>query len=607
MINRGSWKKAWSILDARERRNAWITLAVVILGALSSALMVGSILPFLSVLSDPGQIQEVSALAWAYEAFNFKSDYTFLVALGFASIFVIATSSVLQIAKTYVVARFAMMRVHSISHRLFIAYLRQPYYFFLDRHTGEMTTRVLAESEQLVTQFLRPAAELIAAALTVISIVVLLLWVNPTIAVIAFSILGGIYGAVYAFSRHILKRYGKVRTSSNSERFRIANEALGGIKDIKLLGREGFYAARYANPSQRMAHAIVRVQVISQVPQFVLQTVAFGGVILLCLFLMNAEALASGAALGGILPILGVFAFAGQRLMPELGKLYQSLAILQAGGAAVDVVHDDLVENAGSGNLPRVIPSALGFKKHIEFQQISYRYPNAEHAGLRDVSFNIIAGERVGVVGSTGAGKTTLADLVLGLLPPSRGQILVDGTEISDDNLRAWQQAVGYVPQDIFLTDASISENIALGVPPQEIDEARVRRAAEIARIDAFIHEELPGGYATTIGERGVRLSGGQRQRLGIARALYHDADLIVFDEATSALDNLTEREVMAAIDALPGDKTVLMIAHRLSTVKNCDKILVLDKGLLVGCGTWDALMSENVLFQNIARPSEVV
>lgn len=224
----------------------------------------------------------------------------------------------------------------------------------------------------------------------------------------------------------------------------------------------------------------------------------------------------------------------------------------------MDVVHDDLMGKARSGNLPEVIPSALGLKHCVEFLGVSYHYPNAELAGLKDVSFDIRAGERIGIVGSTGAGKTTLADLMLGLLPPSEGRILVDGTEITKDNLRAWQQTVGYVPQDIFLIDASISENIALGVPPQEISAARVRRAAEIARIDTFIREELPDGYATTIGERGVRLSGGQRQRVGSARAMYHDADLIVFDEATSALDNLTERDVMFAVDMLPGEKLYL-------------------------------------------------
>ena len=605
MINLDTWRKGWALLDARERRNAWITLAVVILGALSSALMVGSVLPFLMVLSDPGQIARVPALTWAYEVFGFTSDYAFLIAMGLACFAFIVLSSLIQVAKTYAVARFALMRVHSISHRLMIAYLRQPYAFFLNRHTGEMSTRVLAETQEVVNGFLRPAAELIAATLSVIALVGLLLWVNPVVAAISFALLGGLYGVVYVLSRRALKQYGLVRAEANSDRYRIANEALGGIKDIKLLGREASYAARYAAPSYRMARALTSVQLISQIPQLTLQAVAFGGVILLCLILMDPQGLASGAALGGILPTLGLFAFAAQRLMPELSKLYSSIAKLQVGSAAVNIVHDDLIDKAGSGSLPSAIPSALGLNQRLELVDVSYRYPSAELAGLTGVTLDLKAGERIGIVGSTGAGKTTLADLVLGVLQPSKGLIVADGTPITEANLRAWQQSVGYVPQDIFLTDASISENIALGEPPQEIDEARVRRAAEIAQIDTFILEELPDGYATTIGERGVRLSGGQRQRIGIARALYHDADLIVFDEATSALDNLTEREVMTAIDALPGDKTVLMIAHRLSTVKHCDRIIVLDKGRVVDCDTWDRLMANSATFQSIAQPHD--
>jgi ABC-type multidrug transport system fused ATPase/permease subunit len=211
-------------------------------------------------------------------------------------------------------------------------------------------------------------------------------------------------------------------------------------------------------------------------------------------------------------------------------------------------------------------------------------------------------GARIGIVGGTGAGKTTLADLVLGLLNPANGRLLIDGVPVTQNNLCAWQQSVGYVPQDIFLTDASLSENIALGVPLKDINQARVVEAAQIAQIDQFITSDLPEGYDTKIGERGVRLSGGQRQRIGIARALYQNADLIVFDEATSALDNLTEREVMSAIDALPDDKTVVMIAHRLSTVKQCDRIIVMDAGAIVGIGTWDNLLETNAAFQNIAQ-----
>ncbi|MBC7286092.1 ABC transporter ATP-binding protein, partial [Hoeflea sp.] len=601
MVDPATWKKAWALLDARERRNAWIVLGIIIISALASAVMVGSIMPFLAVLADPGRIGATPALAWAYETLGFSTDYGFLIALGVGSFAVILLSSLIQIARTWAVARFANMRIHSISHRLLESYLGQPYSFFLNRHSGEMGPRVLAESEQIVQQFLLPAAELMAASLTTLAIVAVLLWVNPGVAIVAFAVMGGLYALIYTATRRALKRLGAIRVETNRQRFRLANEALTGIKDIKLLGRETAYLTRYAVPSTRMARAQAQVAVLSQVPQFALQAVALGGVLLLSLVLIDPAGISSGAALGGLLPVLGVFAFAGQRLMPELSKLYRSLAQIQAGTAAVDAVHEDLVLKRYARNLPRKTPPALGLKQALRLENISYSYPNSDQAGIRDVSLHIAAGEKIGIVGSTGAGKTTLADLVLGLLEPSNGRLIADQTPITADNARAWMLSVGYVPQDIFLTDAPISENIALGVPPDVIDHERVRQAARIARIDSFIMTDLADGYATHVGERGVRLSGGQRQRIGIARALYHDADLIVFDEATSALDNLTEREVMTAIDALPGDKTVLMIAHRLSTVKRCDRIVVLDQGRLVGCDTWEALMDGNEAFRRIA------
>ncbi len=604
MLDLTTLKKAWALLDARERRNALRVLAVAAVSAFATTAMVGSVMPFLSVLSEPSRIQDVPQLAWAYERFGFASPYGFLVALGMGALVVIVLAIAIQVLKVYAVARFAMMRVHSISHRLLARYLGQPYEYFLDHHSGEMGTRVLAEAQEVVHQFLKPMAELITATLTVAALVGFLFWVEPLVSLAAFGIFGGVYGATYALSRMQLLRLGQARAAANAERYRIATEALGGVKDIKLLGRERAYVDRFQGPSQRMADAQTRAEVLSHVPSHVIQGIAFGGVVVLCLALLEPGALADGTGLGTILPVLGVFAFAGQRMMPELGKLYGSAARIQAGKAAVDIVHADLVGQPAA--LPRHMPDALGLREALQLDGVSYRYPKADHAGLTDIALTIRAGEKIGVVGGTGAGKTTLADIILGLLRPHSGRLIADGTTVLDTNLRAWQQSVGYVPQDIFLTDASVAENIALGIAQDEIDAARVTRAARIASIDRFIREELPEGYDTKVGERGVRLSGGQRQRIGIARALYHDADLIVFDEATSALDNLTEQEVMEAIDALPGDKTVVMIAHRLSTVKRCERIVVMEAGRIVGCDGWEALMQSNPSFQKIAKLSEV-
>ena len=602
MIDFSVWKKAWALLDARERRNAWIVLAVVVMSALSSAVMIGSVMPFLSVLSEPERIHEVKVFAWAYAMGGFDSDYGFLVALGLTSLLVIVGANLMQIARSWILTRYTTMRIHSFSYRLLSVYLGQPYEFFLSRHSGEMSTQILAETQQVVIQFLTPAADAIASFLTILVIVLLLVWVNPVVAFTSFFLLGGIYGGIFLLSRRLVTQKGRIRADANSSRYRITNEALGGVKDIKLLGRESAYVSRYQGPSQRMARADVFVNVVSQLPQNAMQAVAFGGMIILCLLLVAPESLASGQALGGIVPLLGVFAFAGQRMLPELSRLYYGLNRLQYGAAAVEAVYRDLVLSDLAGPLPEIAPSALGLKREIGLDRISYHYPNADRPGLSEVSLTIRAGEKIGVIGSSGAGKTTLADLILGLLQPSEGSFYVDGIAVDEGNVRAWQRSVGYVPQDIFLTDASIAENIALGILPEDIDHSRVEKAARIAHLDRFIRDELAQGYNTTVGERGVRLSGGQRQRIGIARAMYHDADLIVFDEATSALDNITEREVMEAIDGLPGDKTVLIIAHRLTTVQRCDRILLLDKGRVAGFDRWDGLAEDNEVFRRIAH-----
>lgn len=602
MIDLSTSKKAWALLTVHERRMAFLVLGVIVVNAILTAASVASIMPFLGVLSDPSRINTSGLMSWAYEVFGFASDYSFLVALGIGSFGLIVMASFSQIATTWATAQFTSMLVHSISCRLLATYLAQPYEFFLNRHSGEMGPKVLAESGEVVGRFFNPVAQLTTASLTTVAIVGLLVAVNPIVAISAFAILGGSYGVAYFAVRKPLAKLGLTRVEANRRRFRIANEALAGIKDIKLLGREGSYLARFSQPSLQLVETQVKFDIFAGIPQIGLQAVALGGVILLCILLLDPMGLSSGTALGGILPTLGVFAFAGQRLMPQLGVLYRSLAQIQTGRAAVDAVHSDLEETESGEALLEFDPPPLGLRQSLCFEEVTYNYPNADQAGVRDVSLSVRAGEKIGIVGSTGAGKTTLADIILGLLVPRHGRLVADGVEITRNNSRSWMRSVGYVPQDIFLTDAPVAENIALGVAPAEIDLERVRKAAGIARIDQFVETELRDSYQTHIGERGVRLSGGQRQRIGIARAMYHDADLIVFDEATSALDNLTEADVMDAIDALPGDKTVIMIAHRLSTVKHCDRIIVLDKGRIVGCDTWSALLSHNATFQRIAQ-----
>jgi ABC-type multidrug transport system fused ATPase/permease subunit len=605
MIDIQALKDAWSLLDRRERRNAWIVLAVMSVTAVATALMVGSIFPFLSVLADPSSIERVSQLNWLYETFGFTSSFSFLLTLGFTTLAVVILTNALQMVNSYVIIRYALMRSHALSQRLLGRYLNQPYEFFLNRHSGDMSTRVLAEVDQVVGNFFQPVAQIAAGLLTILAVIALLIWVNPSVVISAFLIFGALYGGLFLIVRKRLAILGTRRVKTNKQRYITAKEVLSGIKEVKLHGQEEAYLKRFTTASYITKRTAMVSELIGQLPRYIIQTVALSGIIVFCLLLLDRSQFEAGnPALGDLLPLVGVIAFAGQRLLPELSRIFQNAAKMKFGVAALKSLHEDLYASAAEpkASLRTASDSGpLGLRSDLELQNVSYRYPKAHKDSLNDASFSIRCGERIGIVGGTGAGKTTVADIILGLLAPTNGRVLVDGVEIDEANLRRWQRSVGYVPQEIFLVDATIAENIAFGVPAKHIDRDLVEEVARIAQLDRFVRQELPDGYDTAVGERGVRLSGGQKQRIGIARALYREADLIVFDEATSALDNLTERDVMAAIAAIPENKTVVTIAHRLSTVKACDRIAVLDKGHIVDVGSWTDLINRNPTFRRLA------
>jgi ATP-binding cassette, subfamily B, bacterial PglK len=440
----------------------------------------------------------------------------------------------------------------------------------------------------------------LAQAISLICLTLLLILVDPVVALSSVLVLGGSYVTIFLMVRRYLTRIGKRYTTANLGRFQIAQEAIGGIKDVKLLGLEEAYLARFQAPSLQVAASASANQAIGELPRHLLETIAFGGMIALIMALL----VSGDGSLADILPTLGVFAFAGLRMFPSVQQIYHSLSYLRYTGAALDVVHRDTMETGANSGRPKTLgrsATVLHVKDHLALDGVSYRYPNSERPILDGLSLSIPARTTVGIVGGTGAGKTTAVDVMLGLLTPQAGSLRVDGVAVGPENLRAWQNTVGYVPQQIFLVDDSVAANIAFGIPPEQIDMAAVERAARVANLHDFVMADLAQGYQTFVGERGVRLSGGQRQRIGIARALYHDPDVILLDEATSALDNLTERAVMEAVHNLGHHKTIIMIAHRLTTVKECDTIFLMEKGRLVAQGRYDELIAENETFRRMA------
>ncbi|WP_018882234.1 MULTISPECIES: ABC transporter ATP-binding protein [unclassified Thioalkalivibrio] len=575
-----TYRKALALLTPKEKRRGGLVLGMVIVMAVLETAGVASVMPFLSVLGNPEVVQTNPVLNTVYEGLGFTSVDAFILALGAAAFGLILFSAFFRSLTHYAMNRFVEMRRHSIGKRLLETYLRQPYAFFLDRHSGDMAKNILSEVDLLVTQVYRPGVQMVAYSVVVLAMVILLIVVDPWLALGVALVIGGMYALIFGTVHGLLGRVGSDRARANQERFTAASEALGGIKDIKLLGREHAYLSRFDGPSKRQARHQATNQTLGEVPKFIIEAVGFGGVIALTLVLLATQGGTDSNALGEILPILGLYAFGAYRLLPAAQHIYKGLAKLRFGAAAVDGVYNDLHQRAALAELYTRAPQPLNPKQTITLKNIHYTYPNAERPALQGINLEIPVGSSVGIIGASGAGKTTLVDLLLGLLRPTEGDIFVDGQPITDANLRAWQQALGYVPQDIFLTDSTVAENIALGVPTDEIDHQQVERCARMAQAHDFIVSEMPQGYSTVVGERGVRLSGGQRQRLGIARALYHDPPVLVLDEATSALDNVTENEVMQGIHLLALKKTVVIIAHRLTTLDKCSRILTLKSGM---------------------------
>jgi len=592
-------RKLLSLLTPEERRHGYLLLGMVVLMAILDMIGVASILPFMNVLSNSNLVTSNLYLGLIYNHLEFSSPETFLVFLGFIVFLLLLLATAFKALTTYRLLYFSQMGEYAIGRRLVEGYLRQPYDWFLSQHSADIGKTILSEVGQVINGSLVPMVQLIAQGAVSLAIICLLISVNPEVAALIIFGLGAVYAIIYLSLRRYLTRIGMERVTSNQLRFQVTQETFGGIKDVKVAGLERVALERFDGPAQRYAQHQTTSLLAAQLPRYALEIVALGGMLLLAIYAMRIP-----GGLSAALPLMALYGLAGFRLLPALQQIYAHLTRIRFSGPILDRLHADIAALPTAKVQPiaaRETEQPIPLLTALTLEDVTYRYPNARGTALDKLSIRIPVHSVVGLVGTTGSGKTTAVDVMLGLLTPQSGQILVDDNPITRANLRSWQRAVGYVPQQVFLTDETVAGNIAFGISPTEIDQAAVERAARIANLHDFVTNQLPQGYETRIGERGVRLSGGQRQRIGIARALYHDPEILFLDEATSALDNVTEQVVMDAVHNLGRKKTIVLIAHRLSTVRDCDTIFVLENGRLVDQGTYQGLLRESARFQAIA------
>ncbi len=560
-------------------------------------------MPFMAVVSNPDVTRTNKWLQKTYELFQFDNTHNFLIFLGTILLVLLICSNLFKALTVWATLKYCNRFNYILSRRLLAQYLSRPYSFFLNRNTSDMGKNVLAEVKGAIDGCFIAGMQVVSSGLVILFIMGLLLLVEPLIAVTIAVFLGGAYAGIFLLVRRRLTRISKEQVHAQTMKFKAANEALGGIKDIKILGRELQFLKNFAVHAEQHSLNTVVAGTISLLPKYVLEVLSLGGILLITMYYIGAR----NDSATQMVPLLAVYAFAGYRILPALQQIFAGIATVRLNLATLELLYRDLNDEEGN-HAPecvlqhREIVQPVPFRSVFELQNVSFCYKADQGPVVNGVNVTIARNTSIGLVGATGSGKTTLVDIILGLLIPTAGRLLVDGMEISGEALVSWQRNFGYVPQQIYLCDDTVTRNIAFGVPDEKIDMPAVIRAARIANLHDFVEKKLPHGYETIIGERGVRLSGGQRQRIGIARALYGDPAFLIMDEATNALDGITEEAVMEALGSLSGKKTIIMIAHRLTTVKDCDMIYIMEHGRITNKGTYEELMKSSAWFQSATR-----
>lgn len=570
---KGLIHKLGYIFSKKDKKKIMLLLFAVVVGSFLELLSVSIFTPFVNIIMDQKSIHNLWYLSWVFDTFGFRSDRGFLVFLTVCIMIVYLVKNVYLIIERSYMFKFSYNTQKNLSTRLLVTYMKEPYTFHLNKNIATLQ-RSLQEDTSQFMQVILYSFELVTEIVTCLVLGIFLMIVSKSITIVVLVLLILCVGLFFFITKKYARGLGQKNQGYRGMIFQWMNQSLGGIKEIKILNREQYFIDEYQEYYTKFATGLRISRVISILPKYIVEAVCMTGLlsaIIIKMFFGEADIIY-------YIPQLAVFAVAALRLMPSVGKINEYTTSILYALPSVDLVYHDLTEiESYVENQEHEEKEEWNLEKAIRAEHVTYHYPDAEEAVIRDADFAIPKGSTVAFIGASGAGKTTMVDIILGLLQPQQGRIMADDLNVHLKP-KTFHSQVGYIPQVIYLSDDTIRNNIAFGIGEEKIDEEAVLRAVEKAQLTEFI-KSLPHGLDTIVGDRGVRLSGGQRQRIGIARALYHDPEILVLDEATSALDNDTEAAVMEAVENLQGMKTMIIIAHRLTTIRNVDMIYEVEDG----------------------------
>ena len=576
-------------LSGKRRKQFLYIVVLMLISSFAEVLSLGAILPFLGAISDPGFIYNHEYMQAVVRVFNLTHKEQIVLPMTLVFIGAVLFAGFVRILLLYVMTRFAYAVGSDIGFKVYNRTLYQSYDTHMSRNSSEIINSIVRKVDDVVGGVVTPSLLLISSAILLVGILTALFLIHLLAALISAIGFGFLYWLITVKSRRHLAINSRKIANESTKVVKSLQEGLGGIRDVLLDGNQQYYCNIFRKSDLSLRLAQGNNSIVSGAPRFLMEAV---GMVLIAVLAYSLTL--SDEGIGSVMPVLGALALGAQRMLPALQQVYASVSTIRGAQSSLD----DVVELLNQP-IPKYTNKShsdkITFHNSIILDKVSFRYPNENTDTLKNITLKIDKGLSIGIIGQTGSGKSTLFDILMGLLSPTTGTISVDGVVVSDNNIQAWRECIAHVPQHVFIADKTIAENIAFGCTEEEIDFDRVRRSAEQAQLSKFI-EGMDCQYRTKVGERGVKLSGGQWQRIGIARALYKKADIIVFDEATSALDNETEFEIMNTINKLKSDLTILMIAHRLTTLKGCDKIVKIENGNVKSVGTYnEIILKENI------------